>query len=228
MSMRTFTLVGTPADTTSESYNHDALGTSFGTSGNGRAHFEMISCGSRHARRDAQDERREGLERAGCPRRPPVWIVVLLGACQVGNAARRLGHVNGLVLLVDFMRAVNADRDDRHVAPPCAVSSPQSPGRQDSAPPVPGGSYLRIAPRSWSGWKLGDTTPARGQSALTGKIEYSIRVRGDCYERRSDRPGPGVDVKQPDIAVPGLRRVDAVVGQGQQSLSPDGRRLPGM
>ena len=46
---------------------------------------------------------------------------MLLGAGQVGNMARRMGLVDGLVLLVDHLVAVDADREDGHVAPPCAV-----------------------------------------------------------------------------------------------------------
>src|SRR6266849_4584581 len=59
----------------------------------------------------------------------------LLGARQVGDAAR---HVDGLLLFLDLMGAVDAERDDgHHVAFPCAVFSPLRYCRE-AAPSVPG------------------------------------------------------------------------------------------
>ena len=49
-----------------------------------------------------------------------------------------MGHVDGLLLFLDLMGAVDADRDDgHHVAPPCAVFSPLRCCR-DAAPSVAG------------------------------------------------------------------------------------------
>src|SRR2546425_9402008 len=42
-----------------------------------------------------------------------------------------MGHIDGLLLFLDLMGAVDADRDvEHHVAPPCAVFSPIAPPRR--------------------------------------------------------------------------------------------------
>src|SRR6266851_5923340 len=49
-----------------------------------------------------------------------------------------MGHVDGLLLFLDLLGAVDADRDDgHHVAPPCAVFSPLRCCRE-ATPSVPG------------------------------------------------------------------------------------------
>src|SRR6266567_512858 len=60
-----------------------------------------------------------------------------LGARQVGNTAQ-MGYVDGLLLFLDLLGTVDADRDGgHHVAPPCAVFAPFRCCRE-ATPPVPG------------------------------------------------------------------------------------------